>query len=64
MTKDDFSTELRELYDGELLGEAFFECLLCQFEDLEQSRKLTIALQLEKKKSKAKTVYCRCGDGA
>jgi len=47
MTKDDFSTELRELYDGELLGEAFFECLLCQFEDLEQSRKLTIALQLE-----------------
>ena len=47
MTNNDFSNALRELYDGELLGEAFFECMLGQFHNSEQSRKLTIALQLE-----------------
>ncbi len=47
MTSNDFSNALRELYDGELLGEAFFECMLGQFHNSEQSRKLTIALQLE-----------------
>ena len=39
MTSNDFSNALRELYDGELLGEAFFECMLGQFHNSEQSRK-------------------------
>ena len=47
MSENTFSAELRELYDGELLGEAFFESLLQFYEDRTQKRKLYIALQLE-----------------
>jgi hypothetical protein len=42
-----FLDELRELYDGELLGEAFFERLLQNFDNTEWQYKLTTALQLE-----------------
>ena len=47
LSENTFTTELRELYDGELLGEAFFESLLQLYEEPTQKHKLCIALQLE-----------------
>ena len=45
MPSTSFEKELRELYDGELLGEAFFEILIQTYPD--QKQKLITALQLE-----------------
>ena len=47
MPSSSFRKELRELYDGELLGEAFFESLIQIFPDDTQQHKLISALQLE-----------------
>jgi hypothetical protein len=44
MPSSSFNEDLRELYDGELLGEAFFESLIQIFPDVTQKHKLTIAL--------------------
>ncbi len=47
MSATAFQEELRELYEGELLGEAFFEKLLTLFDTEAQKYKLAVALQLE-----------------
>ena len=47
MTDDEFRECLEEYYQGEVLGEAFFEAALRKFEQEEQQYKICSLLQLE-----------------
>lgn len=47
MTSDTFKQGMVELYQGELMGEVFFENMLSYFEEPDKQYKISVMLQLE-----------------